>query len=506
MNKELDLNIDNWTVSDLYELFDIQKNATTNEVAKKTDKIIQKQTDGELKFFLQGARNKIIKFQSEKLIGDTFGEDTDIQLETWWKNQFLTSGDSNQNDKITDRNEKVEIFDDNNGHYQMKRNKLGVNQTYQLPYVQGTMNPNLVNEIERVVVVDSQYRTDIYPYAAYSSGVPNPTLPSFNTDMTFSLSESLANVTEMTLESINIPKTWDNFSTFLGNNTFFVKDTTNNIMSSICILAGHYSITGIVNAINTALTQKSIDLSFNFNNELNRIYIVPGTTNNYEVIFYDKRLVSECADTNCFNVTFTNNSMGWSLGWRTTPDVETSRVSISVEANTFDIFAEAPPKMQGIEYLILVVDDFNKNRLNTGIISAVNVDDKLKLPDYTDSDNLNCDLSNNTIFTKVAPRKLTQAQLFTINKINQDRKAAKNRNTAPTTSDAFCTIPIPSTVQQNENIVIFPDHLGTYTRKYFGPVTIERLKARLLDDKGNPVALNGRDWSFSLRIKQLYQY
>ena len=42
-------------------------------------------------------------------------------------------------------------------------------------------------------------------------------------------------------------------------------------------------------------------------------------------------------------------------------------------------------------------------------------------------------------------------------------------------------------------------------RRYFGPVT-EKLRVRLLDDKGHPVDLHGGDISFSLILERLYQY
>ena len=42
--QELDLNIQNWSIDDLYELFDIPKGSDTNKVASIADNIIQKQT------------------------------------------------------------------------------------------------------------------------------------------------------------------------------------------------------------------------------------------------------------------------------------------------------------------------------------------------------------------------------------------------------------------------------------------------------------------------------
>jgi hypothetical protein len=43
-------------------------------------------------------------------------------------------------------------------------------------------------------------------------------------------------------------------------------------------------------------------------------------------------------------------------------------------------------------------------------------------------------------------------------------------------------------------------------RNYFGPVNIDRLRIRLLDDRGNVVDLHGADWSITLISDNLYQY
>ena len=47
--QNLDLNIENWSVDSLYELFNIPKDASTDKVAKITDTIIQRQTEGDIK-------------------------------------------------------------------------------------------------------------------------------------------------------------------------------------------------------------------------------------------------------------------------------------------------------------------------------------------------------------------------------------------------------------------------------------------------------------------------
>ena len=42
------------------------------------------------------------------------------------------------------------------------------------------------------------------------------------------------------------------------------------------------------------------------------------------------------------------------------------------------------------------------------------------------------------------------------------------------------------------------------TREYFGPIRLEKLHIRLIDKFGDPVNLEGSDFSFMLEIEQLY--
>jgi hypothetical protein len=43
-------------------------------------------------------------------------------------------------------------------------------------------------------------------------------------------------------------------------------------------------------------------------------------------------------------------------------------------------------------------------------------------------------------------------------------------------------------------------------RTYFGPVNLEKLSIKLLDDKGNLLNLHGTDWCLTLICECLYQH
>ena len=55
-------------------------------------------------------------------------------------------------------------------------------------------------------------------------------------------------------------------------------------------------------------------------------------------------------------------------------------------------------------------------------------------------------------------------------------------------------------------LVEFSGALQDNKRIYFGPVDIDRMRVKLLDDKGNVVDLHGADWSITLISENLYQY
>ena len=79
---------------------------------------------------------------------------------------------------------------------------------------------------------------------------------------------------------------------------------------------------------------------------------------------------------------------------------------------------------------------------------------------------------------------------------------------APTSSDILGIIPVKTStgVPTGSLIVDFSGSLQDNVRTYFGPVNIERMAIKLLDDKGNVINLNGNDWCVTLVCECLYQY
>jgi hypothetical protein len=198
--------------------------------------------------------------------------------------------------------------------------------------------------------------------------------------------------------------------------------------------------------------------------------------------------------------------------------------------------------LNGTKYLILVIDDYNQNHVNNGLVSITEYSNNLKLPSYYSPDlpyvfvnpdgisnNLNSlvtaegpnnqnglliagkmsvDYSPTQIIIPSAPRTLTQSQIYTINQINKNKNMNTNfRAKAPTSPDILAILPV-KTSNLNTGVMIseMNGSLQENIRVYFGPVNIERIKIKLLDDKGNIINLNGLDWCVTLVCECLYQY
>ena len=284
---------------------------------------------------------------------------------------------------------------------------------------------------------------------------------------------------------------WDinQFSTFIGNN-FLTYISPDNAKETVKITSGNYTIQTLIDELNNKL--QTYNISVEHNNITNKLKMINKGSNDVTFILHDSSQN---------NNIFSNTTLGWLLGFRITP-IDNGNVELVVPKND-SVTAEAIVALYGPQYFILVLDDFNKNRMNKGIVTSVELNKKIELPKYTNSDLINCNNNNTKEAVKTAPRQLTQAQLFTINSILDSREKIIFRQPAPTVTDTLAVIPLTG---EGDTIVKYGRDLSMNKREYFGPVTIERLRARLLDDRGNPVNLNGRDWSFTIKIKQLYQY
>jgi hypothetical protein len=565
----MDLNVQNYSEDDLLQMLNLSSdntpdidNLTYNDIVNASNPLINRFTSEDnydLANFFQQVQNKLLSDidgnDSNTGYGlqgddggdvdddndegdvnsddDTYGfqdddmntvNDSDVdlldepnnQLGNLYQNEYPTQEhtDSTQYDKTTDRKQQVNIFEQD-GKFVMNKNQLGVNNTYNLPVAQGQMNPTLKNTTSRIINIDSNYRDNIIPYTTDPDG------PSSPTNFTLDLSDPIFNALSINLTSYNIPNTMYLIDSYQGNNCFFVDS------SMVEISSGNYSVSELITEIsnNSIFSAKQLDIS---NNSITGKTTITNTdVSGHTITFYDPSGILIC-DTTTGNSRTTskfNNNLGWILGFRGNINIPSDSslygqlvYPLDASGNPSDkIISESIIDTFGSKYLLLVLDDFNQNHLNKGLVGITPTQKNAEIPSYWNADLrtsgvINCNVPANSSkktasYTQNAPRRLTQAQLYTLNQTTQARaKTNKTFLTSPTTTDVLALIPLRKHRIAFGDPIIDDFNLDDAERVYFGPVDLERMRVRLVDDKGNTVNLNGSNWSFTLTATSLYQY
>ena len=561
----IDTNIDNYTISDLLTILDIDRPSEKN-VTETTNSFIDrftKENRPDMTTFFLDIQSKLLDYVDELETSDEPAEyqPAKSQTDNWWKNQALRQDSQVQNDKITERKQKIDVYNDN--HLPMNREQLGVNNTKMVDVAQDTLNPNLENITTRLINLDSQYR---------QSSVETD----LSTDYTLDLSEPLTNTLSLKLYSFQIPFSWYAIDSLYGTNCFWIvfTDSNGNIIYStnsngvsspginISIESGNYNNDSFAVAINTAfqaagfstipdaslsnypvsISSASGKMTINLYNltytspydaSLPPIVIADSSAN---IVFFDPTASLICS-TGCVHQLAINQTMGWLMGYRL-PFVPVAPPPGNVAPAAVDLY--------GPKYLILAIDDYNQNHINNGLIGITEPSRTLKLPSYyspdmpytcmkpsplTTASIIGGSTTTTTTATTTAsgiayadkmtalysptqqilpsaPRTLTQAQIYSINEILKNNEKTYNyRLTSPTTTDTFALIPVKGGGLKTGDVYVdFGGTLQVNQRVYFGPVNIERMRVTLYNDKGQLLNLNGLDWSITLISENLYQY
>lgn len=601
----LDYNVDSYTISELLEILGLD-DPSSDEIMQTTNNFIKRfspsrENRPDLVNFFQSIQTKLLRYMQQL---ETSGMDAEYtpnekQTEEWFKYQALPQDNAVQKDKITDRTQKIDVYDNN--HVPMNREQLGVNNNFQVPVAQDSLNPNLQNVTSRFINLDSQFRQ--------ASGGSE----SMSTNYTLDLSDPLTDVLTLRLYSIQIPYTWYAIDYAYGNTCFWITnmgntfkifiepgnytpnqfcDTLNNVFTNQIYFAPPYNEqpSGIAwpnaftypaspypnnpniaryNSNNGKITLyldgwndpagnpiKTItQYSQTFNSETDAYFTffdITGTKSCYESGTYP------CGASSGQGQTF-DGTLGWLMGFKL-PLQPIFKTTIGGSSPNFTYSGGNTPQcvlnLYGTKYFILVLDDYNQNHINNGLITITELSKTLPLPSYyTGSQPYICtpnvinlpslldinaigNLSNispaqavslglnsdnlfNSIQDKIdfgagsieqilpsAPRTLTQAQIYTINEIIKNRsKTISFRAKAPTNSDTFALIPIKyGSLTTGQLYTEVSGQFQDNKRIYFGPVDIDRLKITLLDDRGNIVDLHGGDWCVTLISENLYQY
>lgn len=544
MASEIDTNVFNYTVEELMAILDIGY-PHEDEIILSSQRYIQKfeeENNEKMVKFFQDIQDALVEFSNNPVDGGYNFKSAEDQTQNWIQNQALRQDNSVQNEKITERNQKIDIF--SNQHVPMKREQLGVNNNFNVDVAQDVLNPNLKNTTTRLINLDSQYRQ---VNAINGQG----------TDYVLDLNESILDVISLRLYSFQIPYTWYTVDSAYSNTCFWLRftDGAGNIVKNVAISVepGNYSTDDVSNSLSISYAIYNSMIYNGFTFPVGQVPINISQTNgkctlnlyggSYEdtylidettiIIFFDPTAQLTCNTTTCSRQHFIDQTLGWLLGYRI------PEVLVLNGGNTSTAVAD----FFGPKYLILVIDDYNQNHINSGLIGITEYSNYLKLPTYyspdlpyacTDpnpsgtnllqnSQSLGLDPDAGTLimekfngtykpsvtYLPSAPRTLTNSQLYSINQIMKNNEKNTNyRSKSPTSTDTFAVIPIKRSLNARigDLYVDFGGSLQDNKRVYFGPVNIERLHLKLLDDKGNLLNLNGADWSITLISENLYQY
>ena len=414
-----DLNINNYKKNELKEMFDLPLNYGPELVDIKETKL--RESILKNKEIKDEVRMKTIYFLTEAkkiLLGDVYQKVEHVKEKA--QDYFNSIYDL----------KPVKIDDADNEHMIQVRENRPYLSSFPSEFFPGVINPLKRRINKQNLNIDTRFRENYY-------GSPS-------TNFNVSLPLMINNVLTMQLAAIELPTTFYNISKQYGNN-FFTLSVTDNTLNTytqvVNIPDGNYTYTGIVNLLNTTMTNfgayfENIVFGININNNngsgqmfvgINSVQIPPNVAS-FSLNFQADR--NGIDDRN----TPLPLKLGWTFGFRN-----------GIYENNINYVSEGVVDLLGPRYLYLVVDDFNNN-VNNNFYSA-----------------FNSSILNKNILARIS----LQANTFNI------------------------------FTENNLNIVTTP-------RQYFGPVKIQNLNIQLLDEYGRIIDLNNMDYSFSLTFQTAY--
>jgi len=318
---------------------------------------------------------------------------------------------------------------------------------------------------KRVLSIDSLFRKNYYSTKS--------------TDFLYTLPDPINKVTSLKITSIEFPNSWYSFSKENNSNTFIITlyncptppDITDSsydqvITHTIEIPPGNYRSDLLASSINNMFSNMRNGLEYLYFdiNEINAkcVFRTKLTGDDNRNLYLSSQLPPEFY----FTVDFTvpdiparplYKNAGWMMGFKQgfytvayedqNPVIVNDQAQFTTSVYNWALESESSYGNTVQNYIFLEIDDFNRNA------------------------------TTNTFFSK-------------------------------TTNDSYLGNNIMGriTVTSGMNTIVTMDggNLLFKTREYFGPVRLEKLHVRLIDKYGDPINLEGNDFSFMLEIEQIY--
>lgn len=342
-----DLNIENYGLNELKEMFELSNNYDKNildsrEIVLKNSIVNNKNIDSQTK-------NKTLNFivKAKNILLENIN--TNHNQNNKFQETLLDFYNSSYDLKKT-------AISDESGHMVQDRKEKPYLSSYPSEFFPGIINP-LKKKINRIFLnVDSRFRDNYYG--------------SQSTNYNVTLPLQLNNILTMQLSQIELPTTYYSISKQLGNNYFTISANLVGdapVFHVIEVPSGNYTYDTFVSLLNTLVTNLG-GLFVNILFTINILYTNSGT---------GQMCVSINSDYLGPNIEFSLNfqanilgiddkntplplKLGWIMGFRN-----------GIYINNSNYVSEGLVNVLGPRYLFLVIDDFNNN-VNNGFFSAFN--------------------------------------------------------------------------------------------------------------------------------------
>ncbi len=311
-------------------------------------------------------------------------------------------------------------------------------------YFTGAINPLATQTLTKCLTIDTRFRDNYYSTSS--------------SDFQVQLPVKFSKVVSMQLASMEFPVAFYGITQKQGNHFLYIEltyeDPSTNVFieeKAITIPDGNYNAVDFVNVLNSSMSPKNDDGTLVYPDDifsyLNLHLDVTATgSGTGRVTLYTKGARSSWIKN--MKLDFTRNIDG---------DVDNVDISTKMGWNlgfihrTYDgatsYTSDTILEPATVRYVYLAIEDFN-NSVNNHFYTA---------------------FKNSILNPNILARISLKGSYFTI-------------------------------LMENDY------HIVTEPRQYFGPVDIQRLRIRLLDEYGRPLEMNNANYSFCLNFKVLYDF
>jgi len=396
MNSAFNLNIKNYTIKELEDLFELPNDYNESIVEIQETRLRQNiLSDNSI---TASIKNNTLEFISKvkKTLIENHGKPNNLnKLLRTYENVYNIDKSLHKSDTINSGNTHI-----------IKQPVTPYGQSMPSEFYQGTLNPLNKRILRQNINIDTRFRDNYYTTSSSN----------FHVDLPLRLTE----VVSLQLSALELPETFYNISQVFGNN-FFVLNIPTESPLIITIPDGNYDYLGLQNYINNFLTNLlppgNPYSNIQFLSEINTPSgsgFSSGT---------GKMVVGSITGTQQFSINFLTDrygnddrqtplplKLGWLMGFRN-----------GYYENSLTYVSEGIINLLGPRYIYLVVDDFNNSVLDgfygvfTSSILNKNILARISLQgsvfSYLSKDNFNLITTPRQYFGPVDIQKL-QIQLL----------------------------------------------------------------------------------------------